>query len=41
MESKFFQRRQYLLDQVETSPYNGKLTLPVSIDETVSQHITA
>lgn len=39
LESKFFQRRQYLLDQVETSPYNGKLTLPVSIDETVSQHI--
>lgn len=23
LESKFFQRRQYLLDQVETSPYNG------------------
>ena len=39
LESKFFSKRQYLLDQVETSPYNGKLTLPVSIDETVSQHI--
>ena len=39
LEGKFFSRRQYLLDQVETSPYNGKLTLPVSIDETVSQHI--
>ena len=25
LESKFFQRRQYLLDQVETSPYNGKV----------------
>ena len=39
LESKFFSKRQYLLDQVETSPYNGKLTLPVSVDETVSQHI--
>ena len=39
LEGKFFSKRPYLLDQVETSPYNGKLTLPVSIDETVSQHI--
>ena len=39
LENKFFSRRQYLLDQVETSPYNGKLTLPVSVDETVSQHV--
>ena len=39
MEGKFFSKRQYLLDQVELSPYNGKLTLPVSIDETVSQHV--
>ena len=39
LENKFFSKRQYLLDQVETSPYNGKLTLPVSIDETVSQHV--
>ncbi len=39
LEGKFFSKRQYLQDQVETSPYNGKLTLPVSIDETVSQHI--
>ena len=39
LEGKFFQKRQYLLDQVETSPYNGKLTLPLSVDETVSQHV--
>ena len=26
-------------DQIETSPYNGKLILPVSVDETVTQHI--
>ncbi len=31
MEGKFFSKRQYLLDQVEISPYNGKLTLPVSV----------
>ena len=28
LEGKFFSKRQYLLDQVEKSPYNGKLTLP-------------
>ena len=39
LEGKFFSKRQYLLDQVEKSAYNGKLTLPVSVDETVSQHI--
>ena len=39
MEGKFFSKRQYLLDQVEKSPYNDKLTLPVQINETVSQHI--
>ena len=39
LANKFFSKRQYLLDQVETSPYNGKLILPVSVDETVSQHI--
>ena len=39
LEGKFFSKRQYLLDQVETSPYNGKLTLPVQINETVSQHV--
>ena len=39
LEGKFFSKRQYLLDQVEKSPYNDKLTLPVQINETVSQHI--
>ena len=39
LANNFFSKRQYLLDQVETSPYNGKLILPVSVDETVSQHI--
>lgn len=39
LENKFFQKRQYILDQVELSPYNNKLTLPLSIDETVTQHV--
>lgn len=39
LENKFFQKRQYILDQVELSPYNNKLTLPLSIDETVMQHV--
>ena len=39
LQSSFFTRRPYLLDQVERSPYNGKLTLPVSVDETLTQHI--
>ncbi len=39
LENKFFQKRQYMLDQVELSPYNNKLTLPLSVDETVTQHV--
>lgn len=39
LESKFFKKRQYLIDQVETSPYNNKLILPLSVDETVTQHL--
>ncbi len=39
LDNSFFKRRQYLLDQVEVSPYNGKLTLPVSVSETVTEHV--
>ena len=35
----FFKKRAYVKEQIETSPYNGKLILPVSVDETVTQHI--
>ena len=34
-----FKNKSYVKDQIETSPYNGKLILPVSVDETVTQHI--
>ena len=39
LENGFFKKRQYLIDQVEVSPYNNKLTLPLSVDETVTQHL--
>ena len=39
VDSGFIGKRQWLLDQVETCPYNNKLILPVSVDETVTQHI--
>ena len=39
LKNKFFRHRKYMLDQVEVSPYNHKLVLPLSVDETVSQHI--
>ena len=34
-----YKNKSYVKDQIETSPYNGKLILPVSVDETVTQHI--
>lgn len=39
IDSGFIGKRKWLLDQVEVSPYNNKLILPLSVDETVSQHI--
>ena len=39
LESSLFRKHQWLLNQVEPSPYNNKLILPISIDETVSQKI--
>ena len=32
-----FKKNQWLLNQVEVSPYNNKLVLPISVEETVSQ----
>ncbi|MGI6243934.1 MAG: DUF5686 family protein [Prevotella sp.] len=39
IDSGFISKHRWLIDQVETSPYNGKLILPISVDETVTQHI--
>ena len=37
LESPFFTKQPWLLNQVEVNPYTNKLVLPVSVDETVSQ----
>ena len=34
-----FRKRPWLVDQIEACPYNNKLILPISVDETVSQKI--
>lgn len=39
IDSGFFAKKQWLTDQMETSSYNHKLILPISVDETVTQHI--
>jgi len=39
LEQKPFSNHPWLLDQVETNSYTGKMVLPVSVDETVSQKI--
>ena len=37
LDSPKYKKKQWLIDQVETCPYNNKLILPISVDETVSQ----
>ncbi len=39
LESEFFQKKKWLLNQVEPSQYTGKLILPISVDETVTKKI--
>lgn len=39
IDSGFISKHRWLLDQVETCPYNNKLILPISVNETVTQHI--
>lgn len=39
LESDLFKKRQWLINQIETCPYNNKLILPISVDETVTQHL--
>ena len=38
-DSSNHKKKQWILDQVEVCPYNNKLILPISVDETVSQKI--
>ena len=39
LKEKPYSNHPWLADQVEKSPYTGKLVLPVSVDETVSQKV--
>ena len=39
LESAMFRKSPWLLNQVEVCPYNNKLILPFSVDETLTQHV--
>ncbi|MBR1686958.1 MAG: carboxypeptidase-like regulatory domain-containing protein [Prevotella sp.] len=39
LENPKIKSKQWLIDQIETCPYNNKLILPVSVDETVTQQL--
>ena len=39
LENAQKKKLHWLIDQVEICPYNGKLILPISVDETVTQHL--
>lgn len=39
MQKGLFKRQPWLAEQVELSPLNNKMVLPISVDETVTQHI--
>ncbi len=39
IEEPPFRGKQWLIDQVELCPYNNRLVLPLTIEETVSEHI--
>ena len=39
IDSGFFSRHKWLIDRIENSPYNDKLTLPLSVDETLTNHL--
>lgn len=39
LEGGIFKKRQWMLDQLEVCSYNNKLTLPISVNETVTRNI--
>ena len=39
LENPKLKKKQWLINQIETCPWNNKLILPVSVDETVTQHV--
>ncbi len=39
IDSGFFSKHRWLIDRIENSPYNDKLILPLSVDETLTNHL--
>lgn len=39
LENEKTQKKQWLINQIEVCPYNNKLILPLSVDETVTQNL--
>ena len=39
LQHSIFRKKKWILDQIEICPYNNKLVLPISIDETVTKKL--
>ena len=39
LQNSIFRKKKWILDQIEICPYNNKLVLPISIDETVTKKL--
>lgn len=39
MKNSIFRKKKWILNQIEPCPYNNKLILPISVDETVTQKL--
>lgn len=39
LQNSIFRKKKWILDQIEPCPYNNKLILPVSVDETVTKRL--
>lgn len=39
LQSSIFRKKKWILDQIEPCPYNNKLILPISVDETVTRKL--
>jgi hypothetical protein len=38
LQNSIFRKKKWILDQIEACPYNNKLILPISVDETVTRN---
>ena len=39
LQNSIFRKKKWILDQIEACPYNNKLILPISVDETVTRKL--